>query len=206
MSSKVLIIIAAMLSMTLGFWVASNYKSQDSESAFRPAEFKGTLLSIPRKISVPVLQKDDGNDFTAADLKSQWTLIFFGYTHCPDICPTTMSTLAQAKKKSTQNFPGVIFVSVDPERDKPEMLAEYVQYFDPSFRGVTGDAKLVEAFALQMGSIFVQVPSTSGDAENYLVDHSSSISVLNPDGNLVAFISAPHTAENILKALKAVKS
>ena len=204
MSSKSLIIVAAITSMVLGFVVATNYRSADDNSASYVQDFQGTLLSPPRKIAMPTLKQDDGTDFTSEDLEKHWTLMFFGYTHCPDICPVTMSTLAQAKQKAPQDFPEVVFVSVDPERDKVEMLGEYVQYFDPSFKGVTGDEELIKALTLQMSAVYMRTPAAEDGS--YLVDHSSSIMVLNPEGNLAALISPPHTPTNILKALEVIRS
>ena len=204
MKTKVLIFIAATASMMLGFWASSKLQLGNTDAiTSQVMPFQGTVLSTPRKLAIPDLIKDDGSVFSATDLQDHWTLVFYGYTHCPDVCPTTMNVLAQAKKKSPVDFPEVIFISVDPERDTVDTLGEYVQYFDPSFKGVTGDGKRIEALALQMGSVFMKAPGQ--DDENYIMDHSSSIIVLNPRGNLAAFISAPHTPENILKALRAIQ-
>jgi len=206
MTNKILIIVAAIAAMALGFWAASNLKSTEAEkvTAIPPSAFHGTVLATPRKIAAPALIKDDGSVFTNDDIQNHWTLVFFGYTHCPDICPTTLNTIAQAKKQAPEDFPNVLFVSVDPERDTPEMLGGYVQYFDPSFKAVTGDKKFIQALSLQMSTIYMRTPSAK-DNENYLMDHSSAILAINPEGKLVAFINPPHTPENILKALKSIK-
>lgn len=203
MSSKSLIIVAAITSMVLGFVIANNYRSTGSNPISQVQDFQGALLSTPRKISMPTLKQDDGTDFTGEDLRERWTLMFFGYTHCPDICPTTMNTLAQAKQKVPEGFPEVVFVSVDPERDKIDMLGEYVKYFDPSFKGVTGDEELIKALTLQMSAVYMRTPVAEDGS--YLVDHSSSVMVLNPEGNLAALISPPHTPSNILKALESIQ-
>lgn len=204
MPNNTLIVVAAIVAMALGFWAASSFKPTDSVTAIPPADFHGTVLSTPRKIAVPALSKDDGSILTGMDIQNHWTLVFFGYTHCPDICPTTLNVIAQAKKKSPDNFPNVLFVTVDPKRDTLDILGEYVKYFDPSFKGVTGDGKLIQALSLQMSSVYMRMPGSKND-ENYLMDHSSSILALNPEGQLVAFISPPHTPENILKALKSIR-
>ena len=205
MFNKVLIVVVAIAAMGSGFWAASYLKSTDTDTpaTIPPRAFHGTLLSTPRKIAIPALSKDDGSVLTAADFQNHWTLVFFGYTHCPDICPTTLNAIAQSKKQAPEDFPNVLFVSVDPERDTVDMLGEYVQYFDPSFKGVTGDEKLIQALALQMSSVYMRMPGTKD--ENYLMDHSSAILALNPEGKLVAFINPPHTPENILKALKSIR-
>lgn len=206
MFNKILFVIIAITAMGLGFWAASNLKSTepDTASATPPIPFHGSLLSTPRKIAIPALIKDDGSVLTSEDFQNRWTLVFFGYTHCPDICPITLNAIAQTKKQAPEGFPDVLFVSVDPERDTVDMLAEYVQYFDPSFKAITGDEKLIQALALQMSTVYMRMPG-SGEDENYLVDHSSAILVLNPEGKLVAYINPPHTPENILKALEYIQ-
>ena len=204
MLNKILIAVAALAAMGLGFWVSLSLDSTESVAPPPIREFHGSVLKTPRTIAVPKVFKDDGSVFTNADIQGHWTLVFFGYTHCPDICPTTLSVLAQTKKQAPENFPQVIFISVDPERDTVDMMGEYVQYFDPSFKGVTGEEKLIEALTLQLGSVYMQMPGSEDD-ENYLMDHSSAILALNPQGKLVAYINPPHTPENILKALEAIQ-
>ncbi|MBT8119079.1 MAG: SCO family protein, partial [Gammaproteobacteria bacterium] len=106
-------------------------------------------------------------------------------------------------------FPDVVFVSVDPERDKVEMLADYVQYFDKDFIGVTGDKEMIKALTLQMSVVYMKVPVDNGTSVNsddsvYNVDHSSALLLVNPDGKLVAFLNPPHDAETILKDFQTV--
>ena len=207
MLQKLLIAIAAIGAMTAGFWFSSNMEPQTSEPITAPVmKIQGHILNPARKIAVPPLLKDDGSQLTIADWQQHWSLLFFGYTHCPDICPTTMNVLAQsAKQSSDTSFPKVYFVSVDPKRDSIDMLGEYVKYFDPNFTGVTGEAKMIEALTLQSGVVFMQVPSTSDNKEDYIVDHSASILVINPEGKLQAYLKPPHSTESILKSLKTLK-
>lgn len=215
--TKTLVVVAAVAAMLAGFWVSSilqlNDKTKADESALSQARknfspIQGSLLSPARKIAVPALIKDNGQTFSLDDLTGQWHLLFFGYTHCPDICPTTMGVAAQAKKiaeSKNQSFPGVIFISVDPERDKVEMLAEYVQYFDKDFIGVTGDKDLIKALSLQMSVVYMKMPVKAGtDESNYLVDHSAALLLLNPEGKLVAFLNPPHDPATIVKDITTV--
>ena len=137
--------------------------------------------------------------FTRDSLKGKWSFVFFGYTHCPDVCPTTLHTMTQVEKEiraaediETQT----IFVSVDPERDSPERLSEYVPYFSEEFVGVTGKRAEINRFTRQLGVLHVRMERD--DEENYLVNHSSSILLFNPNGELRALFSeVPHTAEYI---------
>ena len=201
---------AALLSMSAGFWLATTTKnpSQQQDDTTSVAEqvqgFHGTRLATPRKLGVPVLSKHDNTAFTAGDLQGHWSLLFFGYTNCPDICPTTMNMLVAAKQKSTEQFPKVYFISVDPQRDSLSQLASYVDYFDKDFVGVSGDEKMLNALAIQASVLFMKMPSEAGSDNEYLVDHSSALLLVNPEGKLTAFINPPHTPESILKALAAV--
>jgi protein SCO1/2 len=220
--NKSIIVIAAVTAMSAGFWFSSIQQSNNKETAesvkqeahdealaearkkFSPIQ--GAILSPARKISVPTLTKDDGDAFTQNDLAGHWSLIFFGYTHCPDVCPITMGVAAQAKKlalANNQEFPEVFFISVDPDRDKVEILAEYVQYFDKDFVGVTGDESLIKALTLQMSVVYMKMSSSD---ENYVVDHSSALLLLNPEGRLAAFMNPPHDPKVILKDLEKVMS
>lgn len=197
---KASIITFALLAMAAGFWLASTLKTPDEDLP----QVQGLVLKQARQIAVPELIKHDGRPFTNDDLNGQWTLMFFGYTHCPDVCPMTMNVLAEAKKKATGDFPKVVMVSVDPQRDSAALLADYVHYFDPEFIGVTGDEKMIQALTLQMSVMYMKMPGTSGDENDYLVDHSSSVMLINPQGQLAAFLGAPHTPSSILDSVNKI--
>jgi len=214
LKTNILIGAAAVIAMSAGFWLSSmqqssnDDKAHDARQSFSPIQ--GTILSPARKIAVPELVKDNGEILRSDDLSGQWHILFFGYTHCPDICPTTMGVLAQAKKTATANnqtFPGVVFVSVDPERDKVDTLGQYVQYFDKDFIGVTGTPALVKALALQMSVVYLKMPAAEGSTtDDYLVDHSSALLLLDPQGRLKAFLNPPHDPSTILHDVKTVIS
>ena len=216
--SNVLITISAVVAMSAGFWLstvqqdsvdkaASMAKEKElAEARKRYSPIRGTILTPARKIVVPALIRDNGQTLTLDDLTGQWHLLFFGYMHCPDVCPVTMGVVAQAKKNATainHMFPEVVFVSVDPERDKPELLSEYVKYFDKDFIGVTGDKELIKAFTLQMSVVYMKMPAENASGD-YVIDHSSALLLLNPEGRLVAFFNPPHDPETILKDFQTV--
>lgn len=215
LNTKILLAVAAIAAMLAGFWLSSiqpNNEEQLNEHALAEARknfspVQGSILSPPRKIAVPALIKDNGQVFTVDDLTGQWHLLFFGYTHCPDVCPTTMGVVAAAKKiakENNQTFPGVIFISVDPERDKVEMIGEYVQYFDKDFIAVTGDKDLIKALTLQMSVVYMKMPAEDTAESGYLVDHSSALLLLNPEAKLVAFLNPPHVPATLLKDINTV--
>ncbi|EDY87747.1 electron transport protein SCO1/SenC [gamma proteobacterium HTCC5015] len=138
------------------------------------------------------LTADDGSAFTNAHLKGRWTLLFFGFTHCPDVCPNTLAVMADAYQQlgERQQDVQVVFISVDPERDRLDKLGSYVQYFDPDFIGVTSSEDKLQQLADGMDIFYKK--QEADEHGNYQVDHSGAVFVLNPDGRRHALMSAPH--------------
>lgn len=152
----------------------------------------GTYLSASRALPDFSLIDQHGRTFGSADLRGSWSMLFFGYTNCPDFCPTTLTTLAAMEKRlraASALRPRVIFVSVDAKRDTPEQLAKYVPYFDPEFIGLTAaDQSTIQALATQLGVGVIITPKADG---TYTVDHTTEILVLNPAGELAAILTGP---------------
>ena len=125
----------------------------------------------------------------------KWCVIYFGFTHCPDICPTTLAVMAEAERSLGENdkFHGVL-VTVDPQRDTPEVLATYVSAFSRGFTGLTGTREQIAALASQVSVAFAKVPTGEG---GYSMDHSGQIVMINPEGQYHGFIKMPHTAQTI---------
>ncbi len=162
-----------------------------------PALSIGTLLLPRREVADFTLIDHRGRSFARADLRGSWSLLFFGYTHCPDVCPTTLATLAAFEKRVRADAdpvrPRVLFVSVDARRDTPQQLAGYVPYFDPDFVGLTAaDQATVEAFARNLG---IAVLLTDRPDGSYNVDHSGAILVIDPAGRMAAVLTGPFTAQ-----------
>jgi protein SCO1/2 len=148
-------------------------------------------LERPRILDEFTLLADSGETFRTSDFAGSWTLVFFGFTHCPDICPTTMATLNsfyQTLDEETRADTDIVLVSVDPKRDTPEKLHDYVRYFNSDFTGITGEFMTLKRFANQLNVPFNKVPLEDG---NYTVDHGSQIVLINPRGHYHAFFRAP---------------
>lgn len=153
-----------------------------------------TRLEPPRALRDFAALDHRSRAFTLAQLRDHWTFMFFGYTHCPDICPTTMSTLNALARKiaAAPNMaptPQYVFVSIDPERDTPEQLAKFVPYFNPDFIGVTGTAAAIDALTKQLSVLYLKVDTQSPGG--YLMDHSAALLLIDPRGRLHALMSPP---------------
>jgi len=194
--------IGITIAVASGFMLGQYITEQ--EDASEP--IRAMVPESPRKLAFPALQQDSGT-FDMTSLQSKWSLLFFGYTHCPDICPTTLATVAEARKKTREKngeFPQVVFISVDPKRDTVKMLGEYVRYFDKDFIGATGEENLLRAITVQVDSSFV-IEASEKPAE-YMVGHSLNLVLINPQLELVAILRSPHTVKSVLKALKYFKA
>ena len=149
------------------------------------------LFDTPRDPGEFELLDHRGKPFSRAQLLGRWTLVFFGFTHCPDICPTTMVELADLKLQlvnTEAEATQVVMVSVDPARDTPERLSEYVPYFHPDFLGVTGDFAAILSFAQRLNAPFRKLSEPNGA---YQMEHSANVVLMNPRGDYHGFFRAP---------------
>jgi protein SCO1/2 len=167
-----------------------------------PHEYAGTLLSAPHPAPAQPLMSIDGQ-VSLQDFEGQYVFVYFGYTFCPDVCPVTMLTLKKVREQLTDaqaDRVQVIMVSVDPERDTPEALDTYVGYFDDSFVGITGAKDEIDALAEPFGVYYDKGEGSA--ATGYLINHTSRVYLIDPNGN--ALVAYPHdvTAEQILADLQ----
>lgn len=170
-----------------------------------PTLAKATLLEPARPLPPMSFVDERGQPFGPERLHGHWSILFFGFTHCPDVCPTTLALLAQVEKQltdlPTEQRPQIILMSVDPERDTPEQLAKYVKTFSPTFTGVTGDQAAMHEFALKLG---VPVAITELPSGGYTVDHSAAIFVIDPSGSMRALSSTPHEVSIIASDYRSI--
>lgn len=200
-SRKYFIIGVAICAIATGTWL--------SLEVMRPAPVlqTATLLPAATELTEFSLLDQQGNSFTRDGFKGRWNLVFFGFTHCPDVCPITLQVLANAQKllaaEAQGDLPRIVLVSVDPERDTPEVLAQYVSHFGDDTIGITGELDEVRKLTDGLGVFFEK---SAGDDENYSVDHSAVVIVVNPDGRFHALFGAPHEAENFAHDLPILMS
>jgi protein SCO1 len=147
------------------------------------------------------LVDQDGKPFSDKDMKGRPFLVFFGYTHCPDVCPTTLFEMSQvlAKLGKDADRTGALFITVDPERDTPQMLKEYLSNFDPHLRGLSGDQAAINA-ALKAYRVYAKkVPLEGGD---YSMDHTAIVYLMDKDGHFVAPFSLKQTPDQAAAQLR----
>jgi protein SCO1/2 len=165
-----------------------------------PATENATVMQPPRPIGALDLLDQEGRPFTTDSLRDHWTVVFFGFTYCPDVCPTTLTSLAQVNRQLTDlpaaERPRVMLFTVDPERDTAERLKAYVQFFDPSFGAATGTPTAVQQAAAAFAVPFAKVPLPDG---GYTMDHGAGVFLVGPDGMVHAYASPPLRAEALAR-------
>lgn len=198
--------ILALLAGITAAWLL-NPTPADKASALK-LQSGTALIGQTRPLPPFTLLDHKGQSFGNDQLLGKWSFMFFGYTHCPDVCPTTMNTLNETMENVARNGDAnatqVIFVSVDPERDKLEPLEGYVRYFNPDFIGLTGSAEAIKGLTSELGILHLKVPNPK-DPDNYLVDHTASILLVGPQGQLLALFGAPHQASQLADDLHTLR-
>lgn len=182
-------VLVAVAALALGAWIGV---SQFNEAPSAPQSLSsGTRLPTPKPLTPFQLTAHDGKPFDLQRLTGDWTFLAIGYTHCPDICPTTLGTFDAIRHQLKAGEADFVFVSVDPERDSPAKLAEYVPYFNAEFLGATGSHSELRKLTGQLGLLYRHTEAPNS-AMGYVVDHSAAIMLIDPLGRLSAIFSAPH--------------
>lgn len=167
---------------------------------FDKTQFHGTLLDKPRTILPFSLTSTQNTSFDRASLQGHWTMMFFGFTHCGSICPTTMATLGKMYRLlETQHvspLPHVVMISIDPKHDSLDTLKQYVKGFHPAFEGARGSDAATEQLTKELGIAYAVIEHDKTSDRHYdNIEHSGAIMLFNPQGNLVAFFTSPHHAD-----------
>ena len=204
---SMMITTVALAAMLAGVWLAEIYREHDARATLLPDQVI-TLFPDPKRLTAFALTDHKNRVFDLASLKGKWSFLFFGFTHCPDICPTTLAVLARARDNIAKNAVGAediqfVFISVDPNRDTASKLRQYVDYFDTTFLGVTGDNAQIGNLAGQLSAAY-QVAITPG-MKNYPVYHTAAVFLLDPRARYHAVFTPPHDAEAISKRFKVVR-
>jgi protein SCO1 len=195
--------IIAVFALLAGTWSALQLRERPGHVD----ELAATRFPVARDIDAFELVDHHGEPFTNATLQGVWSFLFFGYTHCPDVCPTTLSVLNSVAQQLGSEASDVrfIFISIDPERDTPEYLAKFVSYFNGDFIGVTGKPEAIERLTKQLGVLYMRVAETDNPG-SYLMDHTASVFLVDPDGKYHAVFTPPLTATKIVADFSKIRS
>jgi len=198
------VVLAAMLG---GVWLAAKYRENGSQAILLPDQVM-TLFPAPKPLEAFAFTDHENRVFDLSRLKGKWSFLFFGYTHCPDVCPTTLAVLARTHEEIVKSTVGAkdvqfVFISVDPNRDTAGKLEQYVTYFDPTFLGVTGNNAQLGNLAGQLGAAY-EVAITPG-TDNYPVYHTAAVFLVDPRARYHAVFAAPLDAEAISKRFKVLR-
>jgi len=192
------VVVVGILAVAAGIWFG--LRQQGAAGTPRPVPIAvalkaGTLLPEPKPLEDFSLIGQDNRPLDRDSLEGHWTFMAFGYTYCPDICPTMMATFDALEKElsnsGAESQPEFLFISVDPERDTPEQVGKYVGFFNPRIRGATAGHDVLRPLTAQLGILYRRADEQE-TAIGYLVDHSASMLLLDPQASLAAIFSAPH--------------
>lgn len=194
--SVALYAVLAMVLFAAGIYAGLAVFKPPSAPQLATGSIDGIYFSEPKSIIDFELISDNGAAYEPSDLKGHWSFLYFGYTFCPDVCPLTLAQLSQVASKldeqSTATAMRYLLISVDPARDTPDRLAAYTKSFGPKFQGVSGEKEQLDKLTKDLGVYYKIHPPESGQ-DFYLVDHSSTLYLINPDGKLQAIFTPPFT-------------
>jgi len=198
---KTVFILAALVAVIIGLTV--HRVLQDTRQGADTGLIDAGILLLPQPRTVPSVSMADqnGQPVQLDSLKGKWSLLFFGYTFCPDICPTTLAQLRQIKSELPPAAVArlqIIFISVDPKRDTPQQLKQYLGYFDKDFRGFAGDDDSLQKLATGLSIPYIPADTSK---PNYIVEHSGNLALLGPDGTQRGFVRAPLNGQKLVAQL-----
>lgn len=191
--------VAGLAALLLGLWAASRWPAPAP-----PALQAGIALPQRRAVAEFSLADQNGAPFTRRQLEGRWSLLFAGYTHCPDVCPTTLAVMKGVAQRLHDPALRMVFVSVDPERDTPEQLRRYVGYFGEGIVGATGPAAELDKLCASLGLAYMKVPGPT--PEDYAMDHSAALVLIDPQARIAAYFQPPHKADTLAADLRTLLS
>ena len=198
---KTVAVLLAVIAVVLGLTIQKVLSGGESQA--KPAQLDAGLVMLSTHRALPALTftNAEGQPQDVSQLTGKWRLVFFGYTFCPDICPTTLAELRQLQSRLPEALKQrmqVVLVSVDPARDTPQQLKQYLSFFDAGFAGLTGALEPTQELATVLGIPFIPADTTQ---PNYTVDHGGNVALVGPDGALHGFLRSPLKVDKLLEVL-----
>jgi protein SCO1/2 len=206
----ILPISVGVISLLVGLWLSQQLLINNNDTRV-PKNLDATVLPNARPLVGFNLIDQNKQIFSPAQLKGQWSFLFFGFINCPDVCPTTLKVMQSMwktlpTKMGDVGHPKLYFVSIDPDRDKPEILKEYIQYFNPEFNGVTGKFDELDKLTNQIGILYGYDEKEDDKDKEYIVNHSAQLILVDPKGRMRAVISPPHEAKTIASNFQTIRT
>ncbi len=198
--SKIISLLVLLLAATLGMYASNKYFNTTTKVEYQ------SLLAYPnlKTFSGFELTDKQNKKITIEDFSGKWTLLFFGFTSCPDVCPTTLTDLQSIykslDKENLDQKPEVLFISVDPERDTPDKLKNYINFFNPNFNAATGDIGSLLSLSSQIGVAF-NIEDHEPNDISYNVDHTAALFLINPKKQIYGIFQSPHDKNKIASDL-----
>lgn len=197
-----------------GWYVLSTNNDEPESLSSQLSAQDAFKFAQPLPVSDVPFINEEGQTVGKKDTLGKWSFLFFGYTFCPDICPTTLSVMQQMWVQLSPELKAknqIVFVSVDVERDTPEQLKTYMDYFETDFTALSGNLTSLHSFAAQLNAVYARVDrlNDEGDIDpelGYLMDHSANIAILDPEGNYYGFIKPPFTPKKMLSIVKTINN
>lgn len=212
MSAKnvILFISLGAISLVVGLWLSQQVLMNNNDTQV-PQNLDATVLPNARPLVGFSLLDHNSQVFSPTQLKGHWSFLFFGFTNCPDVCPTTLKVMQTMwknlpTKSGDKGHPQLYFVSVDPERDHAETLKQYVQFFNPEFNGVTGKLDEIDKLTNQIGILYGYDEKDGKNDKEYIVNHSAQLILVDPKGRMRAVISPPHIAKTISANFQTIRT
>ena len=197
------IVVVALFTISGGYLIIQQNNSLTDKQRQQWAEMNFYWSNSPRPLSDVSLSNLRGQNKAFSEHRSGWRLVNFGYMFCPDICPLNLASLDGLSElwseDSSRPALNILHVTIDPARDTPKLLSQYLEYFNPEFYGLTGSVENIRRLAQQLNFVFIiEKPDEQG---HYFVTHSDSIALINPQGQYVGMFKGPYNEQNMVKVL-----
>lgn len=202
------------LALFAGWYVLSSNNDESTSLSSQLSDLDAFKFAQPLPVSDVPFINEEGQTVGKAENLGKWSFLFFGYTFCPDICPTTLSVMQQMWVQLSPELKAknqIVFVSVDVERDTPEQLKSYMDYFEEDFTALSGNLTSLHSFTAQLNAVYARVDRLNSEGEvdpdlGYLMDHSANIAILDPNGNYYGFIKPPFTPKKMLSIVHIINN
>lgn len=212
-SIPAVIFLVTVVVVVVSVWL--KYHNAREEADFAEANSNLTVQYLPQRVPLPDFRLTDmqGQPLTRENFEGQWTFLYFGYTLCPDVCPTELTALHGVldllrADEGVGELPQAVFVSVDPDRDSPEQIGKFVTYFDEHIRGATGEEAQLRQLTRPLGVAYEKVPlpgvDPSVETDAYLVNHHTSILLIGPQARMHAVFPTPHVPSAMVEEFKRI--